>query len=448
MRLAVLLFFTVIGLLCHEMAQAQLKNGKAKYVVLITIDGLRLEMITDKEMPSPVLKELAASGTLVERVVSVAPAMTYPNHTALVTGARPIHHGIFYNSPFEGNKKTGIANWYADSIKCPTIWRKAKENGLITCSLFWPVSAFGKDIDYNVPEYWSIDKNVTLWELLRKSSTPQGILEELERETIGRFSDKTYRAGHRNGDVRTAFMAVHLLDKYRPNLTTIHLWSTDHSQHQTGTESMETKKSLAAVDYAIGEIVEGLEYAGMLDSTLLVVTGDHGFTDVNRSIAPNVWLMKEGLLTSDTENWKAKFYGAGSTAFLYLKNKNDQKTLERVRSMLKALPDEKRSLFRVVEQDELAKLGCSPDVVLALEPIVGVGVTSAITGEDIIIKKAGKHGYLLPRETTSTIFWGAGVANGKIIKEINITDIAPVIMKVLGIDFIAPDGILHPEILK
>ena len=30
----------------------------------------------------------------------------------------------------------------------------------------------------------------------------------------------------------------------------------------------------------------------------------------------------------------------------------------------------------------------------------------------------------------------------------NITDIAPVIMEVLGIDFTAPDGVLHPEILE
>ena len=448
MRMFILLLFTVIGISCCSVTRAQSKSGKAKHVVMITIDGLRLEMITDKEMPSPALKELAAAGTLAERVVSVAPAMTYPNHTALVTGARPIHHGIFYNAPFEGNRKTGIANWYADSIKCPTIWGKAKEHGLITCSLFWPVSTHGKDIDYNVPEYWPIDKNVSLWELLRKSSTPAGILDEIERETIGRFSDKTYCAGHRNGDVRTAFMAVYLLDKYRPNLTTIHLWSTDHSQHQTGTESVDTKKSLAAVDYAIGEIVDGLERAGMLDSTVLVITGDHGFTDVNRSIAPNVWLVEAGLLTGEPDKWKARFYGAGSTAFLYLRDKNDRKTLDKVRAKLNSLPEEKHRLFRIVEKAELKEFGCSPDVEFALEPIVGVGVTSVATGEDIIIKKAGKHGYLLPRETTSAIIWGRGIASGKIVREMNITDIAPVIMKVLGIDFTAPDGVLRPGILE
>ena len=72
----VILLLALIGVLCHSVAQAQLKNSQVKYVVLITIDGLRLEMITEKEMPSPVLKELVGTGTLVERVISVAPAMT------------------------------------------------------------------------------------------------------------------------------------------------------------------------------------------------------------------------------------------------------------------------------------------------------------------------------------------------------------------------------------
>ncbi len=42
----VILLLALIGVLCHSVAQAQLKNSQVKYVVLITIDGLRLEMIT------------------------------------------------------------------------------------------------------------------------------------------------------------------------------------------------------------------------------------------------------------------------------------------------------------------------------------------------------------------------------------------------------------------
>ena len=437
----------VFGGICGW-SQNVVGKSAVKYVVLITIDGLRLEMVQNPEMPSPVLKELASQGTLVEKVVSVAPAITYPNHTAIVTGARPVHHGIYYNALFEGNKKSGVAYWYADSIRCATLWQVAHAKGLKTCSLFWPVSVGAKDIDYNIPEYWSINKEQTLWDVLRQTSTPKGIMDELEDNVVGKFTDEVYIPGGRNSEAHTAFIANYLLKTYRPGLTTIHLWSTDASQHDTGTQSVETKKSLGAVDYAIGQIVEGLERAGMKDSAVVIVTGDHGFTDIEKSIAPNVWLKKAGLLSEDKDAWTARFHCTGSTALLYINNKNSNSVLKKVRKILRQLPQEKRNLFRVVEKSELQALGCSPEPVLALEPIVGVGVTGLIEGNDVVYKKAGKHGYLSPRETTTTIFWGASIEQGKIVPEMNITDIAPVVSELLGLDFAAPDGKLPEGILR
>lgn len=447
-KLFAVLVLCALGMASNGAAQARANGPKAKRVVLITIDGFRIEMLRDKDMPSPVLKEMAAEGVLAERVVSVAPAITYPNHTALVTGARAARHGIFYNSPFEWGNSTGVANWYADSIKSPTIWEVAKKNGLTTCSLFWPVTVGASYIDYNIPEVWSKEKGVTLRDVLCSHSTPRGIMEELEDEVVGRFSDETYLPGGRNSEAHTAFIASYLLRTYRPALTTIHLWSTDASQHATGTESAETKKSLGAVDYAIGQVVEGLDRAGMLDSTVIVVSGDHGFTDVDRSIAPNIWMQEAGLLSADGTEWKARFHCAGSTAFLYVREAGDEKTVEKVVKKLNSLPQEKRDLFRIVEKDELERLGCSPDAALALEPIVGVGVTGAMKGEDIVLKKAGKHGYLSPRETTVTLFWGNAVRSGKVIPEMSITDVAPVIMELLGLEFDAPDGTLRDGIIR
>ena len=273
-------------------------------------------------------------------------------------------------------------------------------------------------------------------------------MDELEDNVVGKFTDEVYIPGGRNSEAHTAFIANYLLKTYRPGLTTIHLWSTDASQHDTGTQSVETKKSLGAVDYAIGQIVEGLDRAGMLDSTVFVISGDHGFTDVDRSIAPNVWLREAGLLSADGTEWKARFHCAGSTAFLYVREAEDKKTVAEVVKRLNSLPQEKRALFRIVEREELERMGCSPDAVLALEPIIGVSVTGAIEGEDIVLKKAGKHGYLSPRETTSTIFWGNAVRSGAVIPEMSITDVAPVVMELLGLEFDAPDGRLREGIIR
>jgi hypothetical protein len=418
----------------------------AKYAVLITIDGLRREMITDPQMPSPVLKELVEKGLFVKEVAPVAPAITYPNHTALVTGARPIHHGIYYNTPFEGNVKSGVAYWYADSIKSPTIWHVAKENGLTTCSLFWPVSVYCKDIDYNVPEYWPMERHVDQWNFRKAHVSPPGLMDEIERYNSGQLTDFDFSPGRRNNEARTAFMAVYLLRRYHPNLTTIHLWSTDASQHAFGTASRETQKSLAAADYAVGQIIEGITQIGMIDSTVIIVSGDHGFTDVTRLLVPNVWLTTAGLLSPDAERWKAKFHTAGSTAFLYLKDKNDKETAAAVRKILRALPKDKQALFRIVEKKELHALGCSPDVELAIEPIIGISVSAETTGPDMVERKIGRHGYLQPRELTSAIFFGKGIPQGTTIDHLDMTDMAPFIMELLGLKFVAPDGLPQQKI--
>ncbi len=419
------------------------QEGAAKYVVLITVDGMRPEMVTDPAMPCPTIKQLAMDGLCVERMYPVGPAATYPNHTALVTGAKPINNGIYYNSPFMGEHPY---NWFADAITCETIWGAAKRAGLTTCSLLWPVSTGSKDIDINIPEFWSLERGVDNLQFLKDHSSPVGILDSLEHYATGELHPSTFNAGTRNREGRTGYMATYIFEEYRPHLTTIHFISTDIFQHSTGLESNETKMSLAAVDYGICQVIEGLTRAGMIDECAIIVCGDHGFVDIDRLIAPNVWLKEAGLLR-DKEDWDAYFHGAGNTMFLYLKDEGDAQTLEKVRAKLASLPESLRELFRVVEPDELAQIGCDPKVAIAVEPIKGVGVATAFEGDDLQYKKKGTHGYLLPHDPTTLVASGAGVAKSTSLKEMNIIDVAPFVMSLLGVDFNAPDGILRPELL-
>lgn len=126
--------FTVILFCLGWLSDAVADNSK--YVILITIDGMHAGMVTDPEMPSPYLKMMKREGLFVDKVKGVPPTATYPSHTSIVTGALPVHHRIFYNSPFVFNKDSVVSYWYADSIKAPTIWQAAKESGLTTASLF------------------------------------------------------------------------------------------------------------------------------------------------------------------------------------------------------------------------------------------------------------------------------------------------------------------------
>ena len=420
----------------------------SKYVILITIDGMHAGMVTDPEMPSPYLKMMKREGLFVDKVKGVPPTATYPSHTSIVTGALPVHHRIFYNSPFVFNKDSVVSYWYADSIKAPTIWQAAKESGLTTASLFWPVSTKSRWIDYNIPEYWSVKRVANQLDFIKPVCTPSGILDELEQNAVGRLDHLTFGAGSINRDARTAYMANYIMNKYHPNLMTIHLITTDYAQHATGMQSERTRMAVASVDHAIGLIVENLKQTHQMDSTTVIVCGDHGFSDISQAIAPNVWLTRAGLLSEKPGgDWKACFHGNGSVMFLYLRDSNDKETLKKVENIIQNLPVETRSLFKVVSQKELTAIGGDPKVALALEPIAGISVSTNRTGADVLVKKGGSHGYFSGIDPTCFMVYGCNVPDkGKELQTMRQIDIAPYVMHLLGVDYKFVDGKLPQEL--
>ena len=422
-----------MGMLCACTAQA-LPLSSPRYVILVTIDGLRAEMVDDPLMPSPFLKMMSREGLRISKVIGVPPAGTYPSHTTLVTGEVPARHRVFYNRPFLWNKDTArISYWYADSIAGPTIWQRAHEAGMKTASLFWPVSTGSPYIDYNVPEFWSLDYSCDQMEYIKPYCSPMGILDELERNACGKLDTITYQAGSLQRDGRTAAMANYLMNHYQPRLMTIHLITTDYSQHALGTKSQQLLQDMGSADHAVGTIIENLRLTNRLDSTVLIVTGDHGFCDYSQTLSPNVWLTRDGLLSERPGGeWKACFYGGGNTSFLYLRKPNDKKTLRRIRRMLEQLPAEEKNLFRIVEKVELTAKGADPAVALALEPIVGVAVTNNRTGKVVEQRKGGTHGFISGQDATTLIAYGPGITPSR-QDSIRQTEIAPWILHLLSI---------------
>ncbi len=406
-----------------------------RYVILITIDGLRAEMIDDPLMPSPFLKMMSRDGLRIGSVAGVPPAATYPSHTTIVTGEVPARHRVFYNRPFLWNKDTArISYWYADSIAVPTIWQRAHEAGMTTASLFWPVSTGSPYIDYNVPEFWSLDYSCDQMEYIKPSCTPRGILDELEQHACGKLDTITYQAGSLQRDGRTAAMANYLMNHYQPRLMTIHLITTDYSQHDLGTHpNQRLLQDVASADHAVGTILENLRLTHRMDSTVVLVMGDHGFCDYSLTLSPNVWLTRARLLSERPGGeWKACFYGGGNTSFLYLRKANDKRTLRRIRRMLEELPEAERRLFRVVEKEELTAKGADPAAVLALEPVVGVAVTNDRTGEVVTQRTGGTHGFISGQDATTLIAYGCGIAPSH-QDTIRQTAIAPWVLRMLNI---------------
>lgn len=428
----------------------------ADHVVLVSVDGLRPEFYLEERWPAPTMQLMAREGTHALAVRGVTPTVTYPSHTTLVTGALPARHGIVHNHPFLRSGRSD--RWYmeSDSIRVPALWDAARAAGDTSAAISWPVSA-GADIDYDIPEYWSVTGRegdltgvAAHTAALRSRVTPPGLLEEIERESLGPFPDY-YWGRNLSRESAVGDMAAHLIERYRPNLLLVHLNQTDYYQHAYGREDPHVRLAVEAVDRAIQRMVDAARRAGILERTAFVVTGDHGFVDLDTEVAPNVWLVRAGLLEDapDRGDWRATFHPDGGSAFLRLRDPADSAAVDEVRRTLEALPRGVRSLFRVVEREEIEAAGADPESPLALAAVPGVYLTGDAGGPAVRPRSGGGHGYFPDVEQVHTGFvaWGAGVAKGETVYRMSLPDVAPVVAALLDLDFAAPDGVLRPGIL-
>ncbi|MFT3824871.1 MAG: ectonucleotide pyrophosphatase/phosphodiesterase [Chitinophagaceae bacterium] len=441
----VMLLLLLTGMQVKAQQDANAEKRQSKYVVLISIDGLRPDFYLDPSWPTPNLQYLKNNGVYANGVRGVFPTVTYPSHTTIITGAMPAKHGVFYNTIFSDSGSTNV--WYREEkmITTTTLWDAVRSAGMTSAVLSWPVSV-GAPVDYNVPESWvnnatSINPNVT-----------PGLFEEIQQNATGKLTYADMNLDNLAIDENLSRMAAYLIKRYKPNFTTVHIVCVDHAEHSVGREGEEVKKALASADHAVSNILQAVEAAGIKDSTTIIVTGDHGFVDIHTSFSPNVLLAQNGLITKQNtkDGWKAMFHSSGGSAFLHLKNSNDTKTLARVRAMLDSLPLNVRKLFRVVNREEMDKIGADPNAALALAPVEGVSISGGINGDLLRAARGGTHGFFpdFPHIQTGFIAYGAGINNGIVIPQMGLEDIAPVISKLLGLSFTAPDGVLLPGIIK
>ncbi|EOR93863.1 AP superfamily protein [Arcticibacter svalbardensis MN12-7] len=428
----------------------QLSAQQVKHVIIISIDGFRPDFYREDTWATPTLHKMVEEGVSADGVRGVFPSVTYPSHTTIITGAKPLKHGIYYNSPFEAEGSTGRWYWETSLIKVPTLWDAAGKAGLKTASVYWPVSS-GAKIDYNIPEVWTLDTNVDRVAPVRALSTPKGLFEEIELNATGKLDAQKLSSDFSSADENGSRMVAYLIGKYKPNLLTFHIFAVDHAEHNDGRDGDHVRTAVAGADHAVNNILEAIEQAGIKDSTTVIVTGDHGFVNVHTSVSPNVWLAQNGLYTRTNGklNWKAQFHTSGAAAFLMLKDPKDVKTLAQVQQILNALPESQKKLFRVVNRAELDKVGSDPNAALALAPIEGISMSSSLTGNALKPASGGTHGFYpdFQHIQTGFIVSGAGVKKNVTLPLIGLEDIAPLAAKLLGINFDAPDGILYPGIL-
>lgn len=437
-----LLFIAFFGILLSNTSCTQ----PVKHVVLISLDGSRPEFYMDTSWHAPHLQQLRKEGVYAAKgIESVFPSVTYPSHTTLITGAYPATHGIYYNTPYGG--KPGEWYWNESSIKCKTLWDAVKEAGMTSGAVFWPVSV-GAPITYNFPvrrpEKGEKGNRLTI---KYPYITPKNLLKEIEKKTGKKFTPADLGTKNYAQSKTIATISNYIIKTYKPDLMAIHFVGIDHAEHAHGTEAPEVRAMVRVTDSLVGTVLQAIKDAGIWENTAVIITGDHGHTNIKASFAPNVYLKEHGLITKD--GWEAKFRGA----FLYLKDKNNQALVDSVVQILENTPEYQKGYFRIWDRQTLDKKGVNPEVALALAMDEGIKARSGTSGKTFKLAK-GKtrsgHGYdpAYPSMHTGFIAVGAGIAAHKNISGMGIKDVAPIIAHLLHLDFDAPDGKLFPGIVK
>src|SRR5581483_11435506 len=68
-----------------------------RHVIVISLDGFPAYALRDPNVPFPVLRRLMAGGASADALQPVNPTVTWPNHTAIISGVNVAAHGVIYN---------------------------------------------------------------------------------------------------------------------------------------------------------------------------------------------------------------------------------------------------------------------------------------------------------------------------------------------------------------
>ena len=410
-------------------------------VLMISIDGLRPDYVTAADqhgLKIPALRRFVTEGAFAAGVQGVIPTVTYPSHTTLITGVWPAKHGILANTIFDPLRAGQSAwYWYAEDIRVATLWDAAAGAGWTTASVQWPATV-GARVTWNIPEYWRANTAEDA-KLLRAVSTP-GLLAELEGE-LGAYP----RGFEAEDDEARGRFAMRLLEKRRPALLTLHLIALDHTQHETRPFSAETFAMLERLDAVVAKLRDAAERLAPGRAFVCIVS-DHGFAAVHTNLSLFVAFRDAGLLTVDRgriTDWKAVPWTAGGSAAIVLKDSADDVTRGQVRTLLDKLAgDAANGIDRVLDGDTLHARGGYPPAAFLVGLKPGWQMSSSLTGGVLSTGKGGNHGHLpdVPDLRASFFLVGPGVPAGRALGMIDMRDIAPTLVRRVGLTLPAADG--------
>lgn len=241
----VLLLLVIVGIAVWFFCSDVLLGGKIRNVLLISIDTCRADYLSCYGYPcriTPNIDAVAKESILFENVVVPVP-LTLPSHSSMLTGTTPPYHGIHSNLGY----RLGDSN--------VTLAEILKGNGFVTgavISCFVLDSQFGLNQGFDTYNDKFEEEHYAISISERKGAEASRFaLEWLEEHKNEKF-----------------FFFLHYFDPHAeyepPEPFASKFWDNLYAGE------------IAYTDYCIGQVISKLKDLGLYDSTLIIITGDHG----------------------------------------------------------------------------------------------------------------------------------------------------------------------------
>lgn len=209
---------------------------RANHVVLIGLDGWGAYSVEKADMP--VVKKLMQEGSYTLKKRSVLPSSSAVNWASMFMGAGPELHGY--------------TEWGSQTPELPS--RIVDEDGIFP-TVFGLLHRAAPKAEIGCIYEWDGIRYVA--------------------DTLALTYDKHVAEASKEPEA-TARYAAEYIKRAKPNLVGVIFDNPDHVGHADGHDTPAYYEVLTKLDGYIGQIVQAVKEAGILDDTVFIITADHG----------------------------------------------------------------------------------------------------------------------------------------------------------------------------
>lgn len=274
----------------------------ANKLLVYMVDGVAAEHYDLSGQRFPNFTALEERGFRIKNLQSVALGTSLPGRTGMLTGVTADVSSVYGNRIWDGNEFR-YAN--PDDIQVPTIPQLAKAQGLKVAALGAGMIRY-EDTHIMRPPWWIMGDMV---QRARDAAPKSGgeswlnvagapITDDFKTacEAFNIPTDYAELPADTHPYLRAIVHDQHVADWVSamvvaddaPDLIWAEFLATDVIQHYAGYKSALAVESVAQADMALGKILQRMQQAGVLDEWNIAVMSDHGHSEVQTCIYPQV----------------------------------------------------------------------------------------------------------------------------------------------------------------